>query len=149
MAFLSKYSLRIIFDHDLTYCKNGKSEIMCLKSYDFFTFSDLFNVTDIFEMIRNLKMDKSYKKRIAENFVSFLKLKTPIQNQTKLNENESVILTFKDMFEQLPTKHLDWLEIVNSQLLNDSHVKLNDTILVQNPQLLEGLFNLFAKLDEM
>lgn len=121
---------------------------MCLKQTNYYTFSEIFELTEIREILRNLKIDESLKDRIAKNFVSYLMMKKVTQNKFKPNDAEFVLLKIMEMYEKYPSKNLDWLQIINHQLLNDSQKSLDDKILIYNPQLLEGLYKIFAELDE-
>lgn len=93
-------------------------------------------------------MNTNYKNGIAKDFISYLKLKTDIQNNFKGNSNESMILTIKEMYEKYSSKYLDWLQIINNQLLNDSQRTLEDPIMIRNPQLFYAVYKLFAEQEE-
>lgn len=148
MASLSNLATRLFFDHLMTYCKNESRDMLCLKQNDYWTFSEIYELTEILETLRSLKVDASYKARIAKDFESYLIMKKTIQDKFRPNSNESLVLTIKEMYGKYPSKHLDWLQMINNQLLSDSQTTLEDEIMIFNPQLLEGLYKLLTELEE-
>lgn len=143
MAFVSPMSFQLFFDCDLGYCKKK----LCLEHRKHYTFSEIYELS-LLEMFRNLKADKNYKVQLTKDFVSYLKKKMIIQGKFKPNFNETIILTIKEMNEKYASKYLDWRHMINSQLLNNSHKTLDDKILINNPQLMEGLYKLFTEMEE-
>lgn len=152
MISLSAGSIQLFFDHDLTYCKSESGEILCLEHNGAWKLSEIFEFNETIDVLRNLKIDDAYKVRIVQDFLSFLKMKKPVQDEFRRNLNSnlsgSVILTIKEMSEKYPSMHIDWLEMFNNQMLNDSRKSLDDTILIRYPQLLGELYKLFARFDE-
>lgn len=148
VVFLPAPSTRLFFDHDMAYCKNESQEMLCLKQMDYFTFSEVFELSEITGILKSLKIDPEYKLSIAKDFVSYIKMKKAVQDEFKPNANDSEIFTIKQMYEKWPSKHLNWLPMINNQLLSDSQRTLNDTILIHNPLLLEGLYKVFVDLEE-
>lgn len=152
MISLSAGSMQLFFDHDFTYCKSESREILCLEHNGAWKFSEIFEFNETMDVLKNLKIDEAYKVRIVQDFESFLKMKTPIQDQFKTrlksNSNESIILTIKEINERYPSSHIDWLEMFNNQMLNDSRRSLNYTILIRYPHLLGELHKLFVGFDE-
>lgn len=80
--------------------------------------------------------------------MSYLPTKKVIQDQFKMFLNSSTFLTVKEMYEKYPSKYLDWLPMINGQLLSDSRITLEDKILIHNPLLFGELHKLFVQLEE-
>lgn len=132
----------------MKHCQHQSSEFLCLQPNDYYTFSEIFDLTEIREILKNLKIAESHKDRIAKDLVSYLITKQATQDKFKQKHTEFVILKIKEMYEKYPSKYLDWLPMINNQLLSDSQRSLDDKILIYNPQLLEGLYKLFTETDE-
>lgn len=148
MDSLSNLATRLFFNHFMTYCKNDLGDSLCLKQDDYWTFKNNYKKAEILEALRSLHVDVNYKSRIATDFESYLMMKKSIQEKFRPNANESLILTIRKMYEKYASKHLDWLQMINNQLLNDSQRTLEDEIVIFNPQLLEGLHKLFVELED-
>lgn len=128
LKFLAAPSFRLFFDSDMEYCMKNLQEMLCLKQNSFFTFSKVFELSEITRILKSLKIDPEYKVRTAKDFVSYIKMKKIVQDEFKPNSNDTEIFTIKEMYEKFPSKHLDWLPMINNQLLKDSQRTLNDTI---------------------
>lgn len=148
MAVRPSMWIEIFFDHVIKYCKSGSVEVLCFDQSDHWTFAENFELTEILEEIKDLKIDASYKNRAAENYVYFLKMKKPIQDKFKAHTNTTVNIKIEELYARYPSKHLDWLLMINNQLLQDSQQTLDDEILIHNPQLWDKLHELFMQFDD-
>lgn len=93
-------------------------------------------------------MDVAYKVKIATDFKHFLKMKKRVQDKFIKNIVEPEISTIREIVEKYTSKRIDWLQMINNQVLNDSKKTLDEKILIENTQLLEKLFELFNELEE-
>lgn len=144
MHYLPRLTFLLFFDREIAFCKNGTIEVLCLDKVgksDFIEYSE--SLTDV---VRQLKLSKSYKTRIEEDFKLYLKKRKSQQLSTQFDE--TVIMEIEEINEKFPSKHFDWLNMINNQLLSNSQVTLYDKILIRDPQSLERLFKLFAELDD-
>lgn len=148
MKIRPRMSINLFFDHVLKRCQNKLREMLCFDESNSYTFSENYELTEILRLLVNLKIDKDYKTRTAEDYVLYLKKKKEVQDKFKANANESVIFPIKEMYTKYPSKYLDWLPMINNQLLRNSHQTLEDGILIYNPKLWEELHKLFVGLSE-
>lgn len=100
------------------------------------------------QVLKSLNISTSYKVRISEDEAKYLKLRNTVLKTFNDKAREFVILPIKELCKQIPSKHFDWLQMINSQLLNDSQKTLEDNILVVNPELLAGMYKLFIELED-
>lgn len=143
MAVLSAISTRVFFDTDVAFCK----EMLCFLLNDRYTFSEIYELS-LQEIFKYLHLDENYELQIRRDFSFYLQIKSIIQDKFKPYANETIILTISEINQKYPSKYLDWLHMINSQLLIDSHMTLDDKILIYNPRLMEGLHKLFTALEE-
>lgn len=148
MTSLPDRKIGLFFDHSLTYCNYDSRQVLCLKEKVHWTVSKIRNWSEISEDLKNLKVDANYKVKIAEDYVSYLKKKKLSQDRFDPNSNEWLLLKIKDMYKKYPSKHLDWLQMINNLLLSDAQQTLDDEIVIENPQLLKVLHELFTELEE-
>lgn len=148
IAFLPLMSVSLFLGRNVTFCNNQSREMLCLQQDNFYTFRKLFEFNVITEKMKNLKIDSTYKDRIAKDFISYLKLKSTVQDHFKNKSSEPVILKIKEMYEKYPSKYLDWLQIINNQLLSESQRTLDDEVMIRNPELLTAVYDLFAEQKE-
>lgn len=146
MDYMSEVITEIFFNREIVYCKNGTIEMLCLRDLvNSDTEEDTEIISDVF---KNLNLNGNYKTRIEKDVKLYMMSKKLILDSFKSDSNETVILTIAEMYEKYPSKHLDWLQMINNQLLSDSQVTLDDQILIQVPQSFDKLFKLFADLEE-
>lgn len=151
MTSLSVFSIWLFFDFDLKSdsCEIESRKILCINEHNYYTFSEIFELSEISETLTNLHTDAHFKERIAKNFVGYLKMKKPIQDQFQSdNSTEPAIFTIKEIYDKYPSKHLDWLPLINNLLLNDVQKTMDDEISISNPKLFDRLFKLFVEQDE-
>lgn len=65
-----------------------------------------------------------------KDFVTYVAMKKDLQELIRDSTGKPFILKIKKLNELYPSEHLDWLQLINSQLLNDSQKTLNDKILI-------------------
>lgn len=148
MEIRPQMSIGLFFDHVLKHCKNESRERLCFDQSNSWTFTESDDITEVLRLLKGLKIDTNHKTRAAENYVSYMKKKKDVQDEFKVYTNQTVLLPIKEMYAKYPSKYLDWLPMINNQLLRDSHLKLDDEILIYNPQLWEELHKLFAEFEE-
>lgn len=122
--------------------------MLCLNQNGDYTLSEFHELPQTLEILKSLKISKTYKVQLANHFKSYLTTKKTIQEKFKSNSGETAIMTIREMTEKYSSKHLDWLQMINKQLLRDSQKTLDDRILIENLQLLKELHTLFEKLEE-
>lgn len=98
-------STEIFFDIVMGYCKIGSTEILCFRNTRAFSSSDIHKLPEIMIQLKNLKIDESYKVKIANDFVSHLKMRKPVQNQFDFNDDdlepsEFVNVKITEMYER-------------------------------------------------
>lgn len=141
-------SIRLFFDHQMTFCKNDSQEMLCMALNYYWTYSDDWELNGIVEALSSLLVIKETKFRVVQDFVEYLQTKKTVQDGLKANIQESEVLKIKELYKKYPSKYLDWLQIINNQLLAESQRTLEDEIMIFNPKLTEGLYQLFVKLDD-
>lgn len=155
MVSLSYLSIELFFDHFLAHCTIDSIEMFCLYQDD--DLIEIDGLTETLEILKNLKIDANYKISIAKDFISFLDMKASFLARLKkfgvfsLAENSSfpaVIMPIGELSKIFPSKHLDWLEMINNQLPIDSQKTLDDQILIHNPRLFTGMYSFFVHAEE-
>lgn len=149
MAVPILFPTQIFFGYTLNLRKTKTTESLSLEQNDNELPTQLilsFEKIGVIDLFQNLKIDESYKNQISEDFQSFLK--SALRDKIESFSNETLILTIKEMYERYPSTHLDWLQIINNLMSNDSKKLMNDTILIHNPKLFEDRHKKFQELDE-
>lgn len=140
----------VFLDHKLTRCKNPKNEtendVLCFNMDNGWRVAK--NVmNDTIDILEPFKLSESAKARAVKDFIDFLSLKNVHQKKFKDNAKPEVfkIREFNSKFSQL---NLDWLKIINSQLLGKSKLTEEDEIVIENPELFQHLLTLIATLEK-
>lgn len=141
-------SIRLFFDYEMTFCRNGSKEFLCMGSNNYWSYSDDWELNATVDALSSLLVDKSTKFAVVQGFVDFLQKKMKVQNRLRYNITDIEVLKIKELYERYPSKYLDWLQIVNNQLLVESKRTLEDEIMIFNTKRTEGLHKLFVKLDD-
>ncbi|KAG5685161.1 hypothetical protein PVAND_014353 [Polypedilum vanderplanki] len=154
------YSLNIFFDLGIKRCKN---DILCLlkpesswsylkdEEYDFETNKELFRtLDDAFRMgprLKKLLIEQVYWPAVKRKR-NFLKNRNEIMNQYKKNETTNVKI--KDLQDALANKlEIDWLQVVNSELFEESKLTENDEIFIEGgTELLQKLMENLIETDK-
>lgn len=146
---INDWSYEIIdrfFGREIAFRQNGDFEILCL---EIVRDQDIYELTELVsEIFKNLKLNENSKTRIEKDFKLYLVSRKLIQDSFESDTNETVIVEIMEMYKKYPSKHLDWLHMINNQLSSDSQVALQDKILINDPKSFGRLFKLFAELDE-
>lgn len=144
--YLPQDMILLLFDRAIVFCENGSVEVLCLKQVGESDISSFFGLLS--ETVKSLKLNDSYKTRIEKDCRLYLEKWKSTQDTFETSGSETVILPIKEMYEKFPTKHFDWLQMINNQLLSDSQVTLADKILIDHPQSFRSLLKVFAEIDE-
>lgn len=119
-----------------------------MRSNNYWTYSDDWELNGIVEALSSLLVDKKTKFEVVKSFDDYLQTKKKVQDVLKFNILDTEVVKIRELYERYPSKYLDWLQIINNQLLTESHRTLDDDIMIFNPKLAEGLHELFVKLDD-
>lgn len=141
-------SIRLFFDYEMTFCKNGSKEFLCMGSNNYWSYSDDWELNATVDALRNLLVDKPTKFKVVGAFIDYLKMKKKVQKKLKLNSSDIEVVKIKELYERFPSMYLDWLQIVNNQLLIESHRTLEDEIMIFNTKRTQGLHKLFVEVDD-
>ena len=142
----TNHAMTLFFDHFLNRCKFENIEKLCLKMKIFWRYNKEVKI-DLPNILKPLKLPEEQKEQAVNDFLNFLLIKQPIQMEFR-NLSAPEIIKIKDLNRKFPEVQLDWLNLVNKQLLSRSKVTEDDEILIENPKLLGELLKAFAKLDK-
>lgn len=146
MKYLSEEIIDVFFDRTVIYCDHEMVEMLCLekvRGQEIYKYPELVS-----EMFENLQLNKNYKNRIEEGLELYLGKRKLTEDSFESDCNDTMILQIKELNEKFPSKHVNWLQMINNQLLNDSLVTTEDKILIRDPQSFEKFYILFAELEE-
>lgn len=152
--------LKYFFDLQLMRCKNGKSEILCLETFEYISgfktiptaYKAAFEDTDqLYSMLRimndyftagfygKIELDEKIFKPAMENFKEFLNSRRKILKSFK--EFKPQIIKIKELKNIF---NIDWLKLINLQLFEVYQVNEEEEILVKDVNMLGMLAkNLF------
>ena len=136
--------MKLFFDHQLERCVKNSDEYLC------FTMSTGWKFTtedkkDATRVLKHLKLSEDQITEIVDDFIHFLRKKKLIQDEFE-EMSESSVVKIADLSEKFPQINLDWLKLINSQMLSDLKVSENDEIFIENPRMMTEHFNEFANL---
>lgn len=130
--------------------RNVSKEILCFEVEYFWTYEENFE-NDTLNILKSFNISRLQKEKIAKNFAHFLSIKLP--KIFKLYQfadptRDSSFWKIGDLKNKLTGFNLNWLKIINDQLMADSHVSESDEILVENIELMRQHLNALAELDK-
>lgn len=146
--------IKLFFDHDITICKREERQMLCFDHAGYswvYPSVKIIKSTVVLELFQRFQVDINNKMQIAIDYESFLRMKkaaVDFKGQQQSDSNGPMIVTIRELYEKYQSEHLDWLQMINKQLLSDSKNTLDDEILIWNPQLFERLYRIFVGLDE-
>lgn len=147
-------SLWIFLDQFLSRCDDPRdnsnasssTEILCIKTDDTWRYLKR-EEQDSRDILKLFKLDDDVKERAFNDYNNFLMNKKPVQVELT-GKKESEVLKIKDLKTKFPELNLNWLKIINNQLLRQSQVTEDDDILMGKPDLLRALLTLLVDMDK-
>lgn len=91
-------SIRLFFDHEMNFCKNGSQEIPCMALNYYWTYSGDWELNGIVEALSSLLVDKETKVRVLKGFVEYLQMKKTVQDELKSNIKDFEILKIRELY---------------------------------------------------
>jgi hypothetical protein len=139
----------LFLDHKLLRCKdprNTSSKVLCFRMNNGWKFGEKVE-NDTLDILKPLQLDSDVKVAAVKNFIEFLQIKRPLQNKFS-KTGKAKIVQIKNLKEMFPNLDLDWLKIVNLQLMEHSQKSEDDEIMIENPELMQQLATVLTKLDK-
>lgn len=131
----------LFLGHELNRCsdpRNSSNRVLCLKITNDFKFDMSSIRSDIAQVFVPLKLDKAMIKVAVNNFVDFIKFKQNLEENLK-NRSERKILKIRDLRREFPQLNVDWLKVVNDQMMSEEKMTEDDVIGIENPELVRQL----------
>lgn len=132
--------------HDLSHCRdprNNSNEILCFKFYDDSLVNQVILSDESLRFLKPLKLTEDSKRGAFKNVDTFRSLKMPILVRLK-NESRAKVFKIRDLAAWSQPLNLNWLKIINDQVLPDVQVTEDDEILVDKEELMRELIMLLA-----
>lgn len=142
-------SLWIFLDQFLSRCndpRDNSTEILCIKADDTWRYIKR-EEQDSRDILKLFKLDDDVKARAFNDYNNFLMKKKPVQVELS-GKKETEVLKIKDLKTKFPELNLNWLKIINNQMLRQSQVTEEDDILMGKPDLLRALLTLLVDMDK-
>lgn len=142
------HSINVFMDHIFLLCKNpinDSSDILCFRTTNDWGSSTRYE-SDMEYTLTKFNIQESLKKDMIKDLTVFLSLKERLQEKLKA-AGRSEILKISQLNRRFHQFNLDWLKMINSQLLKKSQLTEEDEILIENPELIQNLLILISYLD--
>lgn len=142
-------ALWIFLDQFLSRCddpRDNSTEILCFKADDKWRFIKR-EEQDSKDILKLFKLDDDVKEDAFNDYNNFLMKKQPVQVELT-GKREMEVLKIKDLKKKFPELNLNWLKIINNQLLRQSQVTEDEEILLGKPDLMRALFALLVDMDK-
>ena len=136
--------MKLFFDHELERCVKNSTEYLCFQMSTGWKFTTE-DEKDATNLLKHLKLPEDQINEIVDDFLHFLRKKKLIQEEFE-EMNEPEVIKIADLSEKFPQIKLDWLELINNQMLSNLKVSGNDEILFENPRMMVEHLNEFANL---
>lgn len=142
---MPSYMFNIFFARELIYC-DIEAVKLCLENFP--TQIVEIREAEIVQSMKNVKLNEDYKTRIGKDYALYIQMRKLVKDSSDSNPNETVVLEVKELNQKYPSKHFDWLHLINRGLPTDFQATLKDKIQIRNPQSFERLYKIFEELEE-
>lgn len=124
--------------------RNSSNEILCFRFQSSSTSPG--HRRDILEMFKSLSMNGNLKVQATESYLTFLNSKQLLEKE--FNSSEKMVFRIKELPRMFPNLTLDWVKLINENLLSHSHITDDDEIGIEKLKLFEKLSELFTSLEK-
>lgn len=137
---------KLFLGHHLARCddpRNISREILCFKGDTEFIKSDKLE-NDFTYILRFMHIDSNLVEKGVKSLIDFMQKQETVRNETKA---VSLVMTIEELKYKFAMIPINWLELINSQMLRDSQVTEKEEIFVENPETMENLATLLMHED--
>lgn len=146
--FEPNFATILFLQHHLNQCKdprNQSREILCFQADRKKYHGKLEQET--LRVLKSLKLNQSAKEAATESAINFILRKKSIVGELE-NMAKFEVVKIKDLAAKFPKYNLNWLKIINDQLMKKSRQTGDDEILIENPEMMTQLFKLMEETKE-
>lgn len=146
--FEPNFSTIFFLQHHLNQCKdprNQSQEILCFQADQKKYHGKLQQET--LRVLKSLKLNQHAKEAATESVIDFITRKKSIVEELG-NVAKFEVVKIKDLTAKFPKYNLNWLRIINDQLMKKSRQTGDDEILIENPEMMTQLFKLMEETKE-
>lgn len=146
--FEPNFATILFLQHHLNQCKdprNQSQEILCFQADQKKYHGKLEQ--EILKVLKSLKLNQSAKEAATESAINFILRKRSIVGELE-NIAKFEVVKIKDLAAKFPKYNLNWLKIINDQLMKKSRHTGDDEILFENPDMMTQLFKLMEETKE-
>lgn len=141
----------LFLDHRFARCKDPRdemNEIVCFKMNNGWRFNNKVenDTLDILKAFDSLIND-DVKKAAVKDFLDFLFIKKPLQDKL-IQQAKPEVMKIDEMAIRFPNLDIDWLKVLNTQLMKTSQLSKDDEILIGNPKLMQELLEALGEINK-